>query len=291
MPQSLFLDCTSDTLKRRTCRFPWFPSCSCWPLHNGRLSAYTMSSKFNIYRSGKLGVHFIRKARWSTRRDQSLQLCIPCEISNSLLSPSRGVEIKEPTCCTCVKACGGCWGGISITMFLELPSSRGVQAVVGRGLYDLLHLGRLVGGEWDVAWDSALVGVLFMRKSPSLWCLSHIASHPSPSFTERYSLLPTCSLIRSRQSWCSLSDFDCTKKAGTRIFTPAWSRITFLKRTKNLIEWSLLFKNMSAPRLWKPDNLNVNELRNFLQMLSEFEVSGAKWAMRMKMLFGWEEFI
>jgi hypothetical protein len=32
---------------------------------------------------------FIRKARWSTRRDQSLQLCIPCEILTSFSEPRR----------------------------------------------------------------------------------------------------------------------------------------------------------------------------------------------------------
>jgi hypothetical protein len=139
MPQSLLLDCTSDTLKGRTCYFHLALSGHCLTVGSHFTSVQFTSS---LWATGNSS---IRKARWSTRRDQSLQLCIPCEISNSLLSPSWSIEIKETTRCTCVKACGGCWGRISITMFLELPSSRGVQAVVGRGLYDLLHLGRLVG--------------------------------------------------------------------------------------------------------------------------------------------------
>jgi hypothetical protein len=131
----LLLDCTSDTLKGRTC-----------DSHLNLSGHYTTVGSLLIpFISSPLAASSIRKARWSTRRDQSLQLCIPCEISNSLLSPSRGAEIKETTCCTCVKACGGCWGGVSITMCLRLSTSRGVEAVVGRGLYDLLHLGRLVG--------------------------------------------------------------------------------------------------------------------------------------------------
>jgi hypothetical protein len=85
--------------------------------------------------------------------------------------------------------------------------------------------------------------------------------------TERPSPPPTGLLIRSRQSCGSLSDLlsenDCTissngrSHAGTKTFTPAWSRLSISKIITKLIGRSLLFKNISAPRVWNMDNLSV----------------------------------
>jgi hypothetical protein len=53
----------------------------------------------------------IRKARWSTRRDQSLQLCIPCEtLTSSLRDP--GDSALVPASMPRLRRVEALWGGI-----------------------------------------------------------------------------------------------------------------------------------------------------------------------------------